>query len=140
MLKSRLLHPEILSALASAGHGSKIVIADSNYPFATHSGQNASLVFLNLAPGLVTATQALEVLAESIPIEAAEVMVPNEGPEPPIFQEFRAILGPSIELQTHSRFDFYDVAKSDDVCLTIASGEQRIYANVILTIGVCLGN
>jgi L-fucose mutarotase len=136
VLKGRLLHPDILQALASAGHGSKVVIADSNYPFATHSGQNANLVFLNLAPGLVTATQAVEVLASAIPIEGAEVMVPDSGPEPPIFQEFRAILGSGIALKPHSRFDFYDVARSDDVCLMLATGEQRIYANVILTIGV----
>lgn len=138
MLKGKLLHPEILNALASAGHGSKVVIADSNYPFATHSGQNAHLVYLNLAPGLVTATQTLEILAEAIPIEAAEVMVPNDGPEPPIFQEFRNVLGPSIKLQPRDRYGFYDVAKSDDVCLILATGEQRIYANIILTIGVVL--
>lgn len=136
MLKGRLLHPDILHALASAGHGSKVVIADSNYPFATHSGQNANLVFLNLAPGLVTATQVLEVLASAIPIEAAEVMVPDSGPEPTIFEEFRSVLGNDIELKPHSRFSFYDVARSDDVCLMLATGEQRIYANVILTLGV----
>lgn len=138
MLKGKLLHPEILNALATAGHGSKVVIADSNYPFATHSGQNAHLVYLNLAPGMVTATQALEILAESIPIEAAEVMVPNDGSEPPIFQEFRNVLGPGMKLQAHDRYGFYDVAKSDDVCLVLATGEQRIYANIILTIGVVL--
>ena len=138
MLKGKLLHPEILNALASAGHGSKVVIADSNYPFATHSGQNAHLVYLNLAPGLLTATQVLEVLAEAIPIEAAEVMVPNDGSEPPIFEEFRNVLGPRIELQPSDRHGFYDIARSEDVCLMIATGEQRIYANVILTIGVVL--
>lgn len=138
MLKSRLLHPEILNALASAGHGSKVVIADSNYPFATHCGPNAHIVYLNLAPGLVTATQALEVIADSIPIEAAEVMVPNDGSEPPIFSEFRRVLGEGIELKAHDRFGFYDVAKSDAVCLMLATGEQRIYANVILTIGVVM--
>ena len=35
MLKSHLLHPEILEALGRAGHSSKILIADGNYPFAT---------------------------------------------------------------------------------------------------------
>lgn len=31
MLKSCLLHPEILEALGRAGHSSKILIADGNY-------------------------------------------------------------------------------------------------------------
>jgi len=35
MLKYRLLHPELLSVLAQAGHGSRILLADANYPVAT---------------------------------------------------------------------------------------------------------
>ena len=35
MLKYRLTHPEILAALAGAGHGSQVLIADGNYPFST---------------------------------------------------------------------------------------------------------
>ena len=34
------------------------------------------------------------------------------------------------------RFAFYDEAKKDSCCLVIATGEQRIYANILLTIGV----
>ncbi len=48
MLKSKLLHPEILEALGRAGHSSKILIADGNYPFATQLGPNARLISLNL--------------------------------------------------------------------------------------------
>lgn len=136
MLKTELLHPEILAALASAGHGSKVLIADSNYPFTTGSSPDAEIVFLNFAPGKLNAVEILAVLARSIPIEAAEVMVPVEGPEPPIFAEFRQALGGGPELTKHRRFDFYELARGQDVCLTIASGEQRIYANIMLTIGV----
>jgi L-fucose mutarotase len=35
MLKTKLLHPEILSVLGSNGHSAKILIADSNFPFST---------------------------------------------------------------------------------------------------------
>ena len=31
---------------------------------------------------------------------------------------------------------FYDEAKKEDCCLVIATGEQRVYANILLTIGV----
>ena len=51
MLKSRLLHPQITAALARAGHGSKVLISDGNYPHGTKKGQNAEVVYLNLAPG-----------------------------------------------------------------------------------------
>lgn len=135
MLRYKLLHPEILAALGSAGHGSQVLIADGNYPFATGAAPRAQRVFLNLAPGILTVTQVLSVLSEALPIEAAHVMVPDDGTEPPIFEEFRALL-PNVELQHLGRFQFYDAARDTDVALVIATGEQRVYANILLTIGV----
>jgi L-fucose mutarotase len=135
MLRYQLLHPEILAALGSAGHGSQVLIADGNYPFETRSNPAARRVFLNLAPGLLTATDVLSVLVDAIPIEAAHVMVPDAGEEPPIFGEFRALLG-GLELYILRRFEFYDAARAPDLALVIATGERRIYANILLTIGV----
>jgi len=138
MLKTRLLHPEILQALGGAGHGSKVLVADGNYPFGTGGPAEAARVHLNLAPGLVQVTDVLKVLVESIPIEAAEVMRPAEGPEPEIFAEFRHVLGPAVPLRSLGRLEFYDVARQRDTALVIATGEQRIYANLLLTIGVVM--
>jgi L-fucose mutarotase len=90
---------------------------------------------LNLAPGVLTVTDVLSVLVDAISIEAAHVMVPDAGEEPPIFSEFRALLG-GMELYILRRFDFYDAARGPDVALVLASGERRIYANILLTIGV----
>ena len=135
MLRYQLLHPEILAALGGAGHGSQILIADGNYPFVTRSNPNARRVFLNLAPGLLTATDVLSVLVDAIPVEAAHVMVPDAGEEPPIFGEFRSMLT-GMELYVLRRFEFYDAARGSDVALVIATGERRIYANILLTIGV----
>ena len=135
MLKYQLLHPEILHALGSAGHGAQVLIADGNYPFATKSNPEARRVFLNLAPDVLTVTDVLQVLVGAIPIEAAHVMVPDAGDEPPIFAEFRALLS-DMELQQLGRFPFYDAARSPDVALVIATGERRVYANILLTIGV----
>ncbi len=135
MLKSQLLHPGILSALGQSGHGSKVLIADGNYPFNTGSNPAAEHIFLNLRPGLVSVTDILETLATAIPVEAAHVMQPADGSEPPIFAEFRQLL-PGLELQKLERFAFYDVSRERDVSLVIASGDQRLYANILLTIGV----
>src|SRR6202035_2544330 len=74
MLRSRLLHPEIQEALGRAGHSSKILIADGNYPFATQLGPNARLVLLNLSPGVVNVTQVLEAIGSAVPTEEAPVM------------------------------------------------------------------
>ncbi len=136
MLKTKLLHPEILAALGGAGHGSKVLIADGNFPFGTGANPAAKRVYLNLAPGLVTVTDVLRILVEVIPIEAAEVMQPPTG-EPSIFAEFRALL-PGLDLKPLGRFEFYDAARERDVALVITTGEQRIYANLMLTIGVVM--
>jgi L-fucose mutarotase len=146
MLKSRLIHPELLRALGAAGHGAKVLLADGNYPLSTRSPASAARVYLNVAPGLVTVTDLLDALVSAIPIEAAEVMVPADGPEPPIFAQFRGILarastapgtGPDhLELTALSRTDFYAAASAPEVALAIATGERRIYANLLLTIGV----
>ncbi len=145
MLKTQLLHPQISAALARAGHGSKVLISDGNYPHSTTRGPNAEVVYLNLAPGMVKVTDVLAVLVKAIPIEAAEVMDTNKsGPyamknDPPIWDEFRQILHDSklgLELGKIERFKFYEIAGKSDVCLTVATGEQRIYANLLLTIGV----
>lgn len=137
MLKTTLLHPEILSALGSAGHGSKILIADGNYPFATRAHPNARRVYLNLAPGLVSVTEVLRALLTAIPVEAAQVMLTDSGEAPPIHAEFRALLPAGVELQALTRFEFYDSVRLDpDTALVIATGEQRIFANLILVVGV----
>jgi L-fucose mutarotase len=135
MLKYELLHPEILEALGTAGHGAQVLIADGNYPLATRSHRDARRVYLNLAPDLMTATDVLRVVASAIPVEAAHVMVPDTGAEPAIFREFRDIL-PGIDLQVMGRFEFYDAARGPDLALAIATGERRVYANILLTIGV----
>ena len=82
MLKTRLLHPQVLEALGEAGHGAQVLIADGNYPLLTRSNPASHRVFLNLAPGLLTVTDVLAVLADAIPIEAAHVMGPDTGDEP----------------------------------------------------------
>lgn len=141
MLKSSLLHPEILHALGRSGHGSKVLISDGNFPHWTKRGPNAQLVYLNVAPGLLDVVQVLKLLVTSIPLEAANVMdYARTGPyalteEPRIWGDFRREL-PGMELVKLERFKFYDAASAPDVCLTIATGEQRIYANLLLTIGV----
>ena len=147
MLKTPIIHPQILAALGRAGHSSKILIADGNYPHHTKRGPNADIVFLNFAPGMMNVTDVLAGIANTVPIELAEVMEPMRTGayamknDPPIFEEFRKILkarNAALELNKLERFAFYDAAGGKDVTLTIATGEQKIYANILLTIGVVM--
>jgi L-fucose mutarotase len=136
MLKTSLLHPEILRALAGAGHGSRVLIADGNYPLSTGTPASAARVYLNLRPGCVSVLEVLSTLAEVMPIEAGLVMIPSDQPAPPIHAEIKALLGEGAEFLAKGRHEFYAEARHADTTLAIATGEQRRFANVLLTIGV----
>jgi L-fucose mutarotase len=136
MLKTKLMHPEILSTLGSNGHGARVLIADGNFPFSTCPPPGAKKVFLNFSPGKLTVTEVLEVLKDYIPIEDAIVMVPPDESSPAIHAEFKELLGPQILLKKLKRFEFYKEVQSNDTCLVIATGESRRFANILLVIGV----
>jgi L-fucose mutarotase len=135
LLTTTLLHPEILHALARAGHGSRVLIADGNYPVGTTLGPNSALVHLNLRPDMLTVDEILDALLSAIVVEEATVMTPAPGIDVPAQDAFRRSLDgvPFTSLERHA---FYAEARTPDVALTIASGDRRIYANLILTIGV----
>lgn len=136
MLKIKLLHPEILSVLGSNGHGARILIADSNFPFSTCPPPTARKVYLNFAPGMLRVADVLTILKDCIPIETAIVMVPPDESLQTIHSEFKEILGPDIPIKKFKRFEFYEEVKSNDTCLVIATGEIKRFANILLVIGV----
>jgi L-fucose mutarotase len=134
MLKGKLIHPQIMAALAHCGHGDKVLIADGNYPLASKSG-DADLVYLGLTPGMPTVTDVLDAIQSVCEIEKAEVMHTDDGSVPEIFGEFTKMLG-GMELSELGRYEFYDACCQDGVRLAISTGEKRTYANILITIGV----
>ena len=59
--------------------------------------------------------------------------------EPSIWSDFQRILttsGSSATLKKLERFAFFDAAKDHNVALTIATGKQRLYANLLIQIGL----
>lgn len=144
MLLHQLTHPEISAILAQAGHHSKVLIADGNYPASTKRGPNARVVSLNLCPGVVTCSQVLRTLLTAVPIDEINTMgIPGEDPyapsEPPVvWSEYRQILadsGRSLELKPISKWDFYTAVESPDHVLTIQTADSALWANLLLTLG-----
>lgn len=145
MLRSQLIHPEITAVLAAAGHHSTILIADGNYPALNKRGPNAKLISMNLTPGLITVDQALRAILSAVPIEAAATMQTEpDGPyaldgDPPVWDEYRQSIqaaGLALELTPLEKWAFYDNVITPDHVLTIQTGDQQRYANLLLTIGV----
>ena len=144
MLKTQLTHPEILRVLARAGHHSKILIADGNYPASTKKGPSAELICLNLTPGVVTVVQVLRAVLSAAPIDHVNTMgIPADDPyakfgEPPVWNEYRQVLKEArlkVKLEPILKWDFYKAVESPDHVLTIQTADQSLWANVLLTMG-----
>ena len=144
MLKTDLIHPDILAALAAAGHHSKVLIADGNYPVASKLGPNAEVVHLNFMPGLLSCNQVLEGLLTAVAVEQINTMqYVTDGEyglkeDPPVWNDYRKTIknaGLDLELKPIEKWAFYDEVMSDDHVLTIQTGEKMGWANLILTLG-----
>lgn len=144
MLKHTLIHPEMNAILGRAGHHAKILIADGNYPCSTAKGPNAAVVSLNLTPGLLTVSQVLEVMCSAIPIQEVNTMgIPADDPyalkgDPPAWSDYRRILSEQeldLTLEPIDKWDFYEAVASRDHVLTVQTGDQALWGNLLLTVG-----
>lgn len=136
MLKSEILHPQLLGTLAQCGHKTMILIADSNYSVVTNSSPGATIVYLNFAPDMIGSPVILEKLLTYINVEKATLMASPDDFENTIEKEYQRLLPFETEFCWLQRDDFYRQAKSSDTLLVIASGETRRFANILLTVGV----
>lgn len=145
MLKHQLIHPTINAVLGAAGHHSKILIADGNYPASSKAGPKAELVHLNLTPGVVTCDQVLQAILSAVPIEQINTMMyETTGPyalteDPPVWEDYRQSIkaaGSGLALEPIEKWAFYDAVATPDHVLTIQTADQQRYANILLSIGV----
>jgi L-fucose mutarotase len=81
----------------------------------------------------------------AVPIDHVNTMgIPADDPyaqqgEPPVWQEFRQVLAQSgldAPLEPIQKWQFYEAVDSPDHVLTIQTGDQALWANLLLTIGV----
>lgn len=119
------------------GHGNEIVIADGNFPCHTVS-QNVIR-----ADGL-TGTEILKAIMELMPLDSySEQQVflmevaPGDNYKPEIWNDYKEILqssGEPFSIGYIERFAFYERARKSYA--VIATGEEALYANIILKKGV----
>ena len=146
MLETALVHPEILRVLAQAGHHSKVLIADGNYPALDKRGPRAELVSLQLSPGIPTVAQVLAAIVGTVRVDEVHTMgIDRSDPyaaatpgDPPVWADYRRILaaaGSRVELVPILKWDFYAAVASPDHVLTIQTAETAPWANLLLTLG-----
>jgi L-fucose mutarotase len=86
----------------------------------------------------------LRAVLSAVPIDEVNTMgVPPEDPyarhgDPSVWAEYRAILSEAkmaVELKPIEKWKFYEAVNEPDHALTIQTGDQALWANVLLTIG-----
>lgn len=140
MLKNipKILSPELVKTLMEMGHGDEIVIADGNFPAETigqrvvrcdgHGVCELLDAIMNLFP-LDTYTEKPVMLME---------VVPGDPVVPTIWDDYKKIINKyepeNCKIEMIERFAFYERAKT--AYAVVATGEEAIYANIILKKGV----
>ena len=133
-----LLSPELLATLRAMGHGDEVAIVDANFPADAMAQRLVRLDGLS-ATAVLNAVLSIMPLDDFVP-EAAWRMevVGDPAAEQPIFTEFRTIIArhesAAMRLAGLERFAFYDRARS--AYAIVATGEARLYGNIILKKGV----
>jgi L-fucose mutarotase len=130
-----LLGPELLCALRAMGHGDEIAIVDANYPAQAHARRC-------LRADGHSATTMLEAILTVFPLDrmveaAAFRPVPPDRPAHAIHNEFDEIVAvyePGLPVAPLMGESFYDRVKS--AYLILATGERRLYGNIVLRKGV----
>ena len=127
-----ILSPELLKIMMEMGHGDEIIIADGNFPAASHAQR---LVRCD-GHGV---PEVLEAMLKLLPLDqyvespvALMSVVPGDPIVPVIWDEYKAEIAKygDVKIEYLERFTFYERAKK--AYAIIATGEKAQYANVIL--------
>ena len=139
MLKNipKILSPELLKILAEMGHGDEIVIADGNFPAESYGKR---VVRADGHGGV----KMLDAILSVIPLDTYAKenfllmqVVPGDNVKPTIWKDYKvtaAMRDPNVREGFLERFAFYERAKQ--AYAVVATGEEAIYANIILKKGV----
>lgn len=141
MLKNipKIVSPELLKTLCEMGHGDEIVIVDGNFP-AEKFGKRV------IRADGIGGTAMLEAVLSLIPLDTysnpnfilMRLMECDEGKiDPVIWEEYKEIAekhDKNVKIGNIDRFAFYERAKT--AFSVIATGEEAVYANIILKKGV----
>ncbi|MEZ5666765.1 MAG: RbsD/FucU family protein [Alphaproteobacteria bacterium] len=134
-----LLNADLLHTLRAMGHGDDIAIVDGNFPAAT---MGRRLIRMDGH----SATRVLDAVLSVMPLDtfvetAAWRMEVVDDPSavPPICTEFQDCIDRAegkgrFSLGSLERFAFYEQTRA---CFAVvATGESRLYGNIILRMGV----
>jgi L-fucose mutarotase len=132
-----ILGPELLAVLRAMGHGDEIAIVDGNYPAAS-AGPKLIRMDGHDTVTVLDAVLSVMPLDDFVPDPAIRMEVVGDPDKiVPITNEFSNVLKhhePGAKLAALERFTFYERVRQGFA--VIATGERRLYGNIILKKGV----
>ena len=132
-----LLGPELLSMLRAMGHGDEIAVVDANYPAVTDARRLVRMDGID-APRIVRAILSVMPLDDFVEDSAFRPAIQNDIDRiEPVMAELQDVVtayAPQVRLKPVAGKPFYDRVRS--AFGVVASGEARLYGNIILRKGV----
>ncbi|HEY2083373.1 MAG TPA: RbsD/FucU domain-containing protein [Verrucomicrobiae bacterium] len=133
-----ILSPELLKILTETGHGDEIVIADGNFPAASHA-QRLVRCDGHGAPQILGAILQLFPLDSFVKHSVALMaVVPGDNYTPEIWPAYKKIIQAQdshfTDFEMMERYAFYERAKK--AYAIVATGELARYASLILKKGL----
>lgn len=130
------ISPELLKVLMEMGHSDELVLADGNFPAASH---NEKIVRLdgNDIPSILEGILFLMPLDTYVENPICLMMHGEEVERPQIWKEYEKLVTKSenvFKAEYLSRESFYERAKTAYAIVT--TSEKALYANIILKKGV----
>lgn len=133
-----IISPELLKILMEMGHGDDIVISDGNFPAASMAQRLVRCDGHNVP-------EILDAVLKFFPLDTYSeapvglmAVVPGDTVKPTIWDVYREIVNKyepvANNIEFIERFAFYERAKK--AYAVVATGEQALYANIILRKGV----
>ena len=132
-----ILGPDLLHALRAMGHGDEIAIVDANYPAASNAKR---LIRIDGVDAVRVAEAILAVLPLDTFVEVAAFrmeVVDDPDAVPAVCKLFEDVVerfAPGHKVGKIERFKFYERAAG--AFATVATGENRLYGNLVLKKGV----
>jgi L-fucose mutarotase len=133
-----LISPPHMNVLMGMGHGDEIVFADANFPAASHAQR---LVHYNGQPLVDVLRSALTLMPLDYAVDFSGIlMTPTRAlrKDPEIWADFAALFAtqkegdkPFLKLE---KPEFYE--RSRRAYAVVSTGEQRLFSNIIVRMGV----
>lgn len=133
----KMLSPELLKVLSEMGHGDEIVIADGNFPASTNAKRLIrydGIGTIDLLNSILKVFPLDDYSAHQVYLMEVEK---NDNYNPDIWEQYKESLNKhhkNYSIKFLKRQDFYK--QSRDSYAIIATGEEKLYANLILKKGV----